>query len=175
MWDAATLFNVLMRLVHVLTAVVLMGGTAYVRFVLLPAAADLPEAEHQALRERLLTRWRSIVWRGILLLLITGFYNYLEVTAPAHRGQGVYHMLMGIKILLALGVFFLASVLTGRSPRFERLRQEARCWLTVLLVLAGIVVGIGSLLKVAVLPTPPVAPEPQPTSFHRAAPPSILS
>ncbi len=155
--DADTLFNILMRVVHVMSAVVLLGGACYVRFVLLPAAAELPEAEHAALRERLLSRWKSIVHRGIGLLLITGFYNYLEVTSPQHRGQGLYHMLMGIKILLALGVFFLASALVGRAAAFEGLRRQPRQWLTILIVLAGVVVGIGSAIKVAL---PPAAAAP---------------
>lgn len=155
--DFNTLFNILMRLVHVLSAVVLLGGACYVRFVLLPAAAELPESEHAALRERLLARWRSIVHRGIGLLLITGFYNYLEVTAPQHQGQGMYHMLMGIKILLALAVFFLASALAGRSAAFEGLRRDPRRWLTLLIMLAGVVVGIGGAIKVAL---PPVAAAP---------------
>lgn len=155
--DANTLFNILMRVVHVLSAVVLLGGACYVRFVLSPAAAELPDAEHAALRERLMARWKSIVHRGIGLLLITGFYNYLEVTAPQHKGQGIYHMLMGIKILLAFGVFFLAMALAGRSAAFEGLRRNSRLWLSLLIVLAGVVVGIGSALKVA-LPPVPAAP-----------------
>jgi uncharacterized membrane protein len=135
--------------VHVLTAIVLLGGAVYLRCVLMPAAAELPAAEHDALRTRTRAKWKKIVMVGILLLLVSGFYNYLQVQAPAHKGQGVYHMLMGIKILLALGVFFLASVLTGRSAKFEPLRRDPGRWLTLLILLAGSVVAIASTLKVA--------------------------
>ena len=146
--------DVAFRLIHVVTAIVLLGGSIYVRFVLMPSASELPDSEHDALRGRLMARWKKVVMTGILLLLVSGFYNYLQVAAPAHTGQGVYHMLMGIKILLALGVFFLASVLTGRAAKFDGMRRNASRWLGILIVLAVIVVGIGSVLKVAVPAVP---------------------
>jgi uncharacterized membrane protein len=141
--------DVAFRFIHIFTAIVLLGGAVYLRFVLMPAAAELPEAEHDALRARTRAKWKRIVMVGILLLLVTGFYNYLQVQAPAHQGQSKYHMLMGIKILLAFAVFFLASVLTGRAAKFEGMRRNPSSWLLLLIVLAGSVVAIGSVLKVA--------------------------
>lgn len=148
------LVDVLARWFHVGAAVVLVGGSVFARFVLMPAAAGLQESEHVALRERIMGRWRKVVMGGILLLLVTGFYNYLAVTAPAHKGDGLYHGLMGVKILLAFGAFFLASVLSGRSPRFETVRENAAWWLGVLILLTGIVIAIGGYLKVASPPRP---------------------
>jgi hypothetical protein len=55
---------------------------------------------------------------------------------------------MGIKIVIAFGVFFLASVLVGRSPRFEPLRRQRKKWLLVLIILAFAIVLISSSLKV---------------------------
>ena len=152
--------DVAFRLIHVVTAIVLLGGSIYLRFVLMPSAAELPDDVHDALRGRLRARWKKVVMIGILLLLVSGFYNYLQVTAPAHTGQGKYHMLMGIKIVLALGVFFLASVLTGRAAKFDAMRRNPAKWVTILIVLALIVVGLGSVLKVAVPPNPPLSPPP---------------
>lgn len=145
-----TWLNVLSRWVHVGTAIAILGGSVFLRFVLMPAAAELPEAEHQALRGRLMGRWRKWVMVGIALFLASGLYNYLAVTLPQHRGQGLYHALMGVKILLALAVFFLASALTGRSPAFEGIRRSAPKWLAVNILLAALVVAIAGFLKVAV-------------------------
>jgi uncharacterized membrane protein len=140
---------VVSRWLHVGTAIVVLGGSVFMRFVLMPAAASLPEAEHEALRGRIMSRWRKIVMAGIALFLLSGFFNYLVVAVPGHKGQGLYHGLMGVKILLSLAVFFLASALTGRSKGLEGIRQNARFWLTVTIVLAAIVVVIGGYLKVA--------------------------
>jgi uncharacterized membrane protein len=50
-------------------------------------------------------RFRGWVFAAIAVLLITGIYNYLHTGAHTPR----YHILLGIKLLLALHVF--ASVL----------------------------------------------------------------
>ena len=136
------------RFLHVMVAVLLVGGAMFTRFVLMPAAAELPEDEHTKLKERIGNRWRKLVMLGILVLLVTGFYNYLAVTAPAHKGDGKYHMFMGIKMLLAFVVFFLASALAGRSKGLAFFRRDAGKWLLVLILLSSVVIGLGSLLKI---------------------------
>jgi uncharacterized membrane protein len=145
--------NVTSRWLHVSTAIVVLGGTVFLRFVLTPSAERLPQTEHDRLRELITATWRKVVRGGILLFLLTGFYNYLIVAVPNHHGDKLYHMLMGIKILAALGVFFLAEALVGRAAPFAPLRQERKRWLLVLIVLAFAIVAISSLLRVRGVPT----------------------
>jgi uncharacterized membrane protein len=146
--------ELVLRWAHVGTAIVLLGGSVFMRFVLMPAAAALPDDQHQALRQRIMGRWKAIVMAGIALLLVSGFYNYLTSTKGAGPSRGLYHALMGIKILLAFGVFFLASALTGRAAAFEAVRRDAKRWLGVLILLAALVVAIGGVLKVVVKEPP---------------------
>lgn len=144
-----TIIAIVSRWVHVGTAIVLLGGSVFLRYVVMPSAQALPEAEHNQLRERMMGRWKRIVMIGIALLLLTGFYNYIGVD---RERTGPYHMLMGIKILLALGVFFLASALTGRSAGLAGLRRNSARWLGVLIVLAAGTVAIAGYLRIAVAP-----------------------
>lgn len=137
------------RWTHVGTAIVLVGGTVFLRFVLSPAAAQLSDDAHAKLRELVIGKWKKFVHAGILLFLVSGFYNYLVVQAPAHKGDKLYHPLMGTKILLAFGMFFIASALVGRSKTFEGMRKNMKMWQTVLVVLAAIIVGISGFAKVA--------------------------
>jgi uncharacterized membrane protein len=152
--DDLTAINVLSRWVHVGTAIVVLGGSVFMRFVLMPAAAQLPDAEHDALRQRVMGRWKKFVMIGIALFLISGFYNYIVVAIPQHKGDKLYHPLIGTKILLAFAVFFLASALTGRSAAFEGIRRNNRKWLLITIILAAIIVAISGVLKIAVPPTP---------------------
>ena len=147
--DFWTPLTVLSRWIHVGTAIVLVGGTVYLRYVLMPAAAVLPDDQHEALRERLTARWRKFVMIGIGLLLLSGGYNYLAVGVPGHEGDALYHALMGVKMLLALAIFFLASALAGRAKAFNAIRETRRKWLAVIVALAAVVVGISGYLKVA--------------------------
>jgi uncharacterized membrane protein len=147
------ILDILSRWTHVGTAIVIVGGSVFLRFVVMPAAAELPDDEHNAFRERILSRWRKLTGMGIGLFLLSGFYNYLVVAMPAHKGDGLYSALLGVKMILAFVVFFLASALTGRSAKFEPLRQNAAKWLLVTILLAATIVAISGFLKTRVAVT----------------------
>ncbi len=143
--------NVLSRWVHVGTAIVLLGGMAFQRFVLLPSAAELPDDEHGKLRTAVMGRWKKFVHAGIGLLLLTGFYNYLGAPTPANPPVSwkLYHPLVGTKILVALVLFAMSSGMVGRSSAFAGLRANPRRSLTIMLLLGAVIVGISGFLKVA--------------------------
>jgi len=139
--------QMLMRWTHVLTAVVIVGGSIFMRLVLLPAAVNtLDEPSHGALRAAILSRWRKVVHTGILLFVISGLYNYLFVTRFLHEDP-TYHMLFGIKFLLAFPVFFLALVLSSSKPYAERFRGNMGLWSGVMIALAVAVVMLGGYMK----------------------------
>ncbi len=145
--------NVLSRWIHVGTVIVLVGGSVFMRFVLLPSASQLSEDQHNRLRDLVMSKWRKFAGIGIGLLLLSGFYNYIVVAIPQHKGDGLYAGLLGIKIILAFVVFFLISALTGRSKRLEGIRDNSARWLSITILLAAIIVAISGYVKVAVKPT----------------------
>jgi len=144
--------DILFRWAHVGTAIVLLGGGVFMRFILMPSADTLDDDTHDRLRAQVMGRWKRFVHMGILLLLVSGFYNYLVVMIPKHKGDGLYHALLGTKILLALGIFFLASVLVGRSAKFEPLRANRGKWMLVIVLLGAVIVGISGFLKLRGIP-----------------------
>jgi uncharacterized membrane protein len=139
---------ILARWAHILAAVMLAGGTIFTAFVLLPAAGDALSSEQaDALRDRMMRRWRGAVTTCIGLLLISGAYNFLVIAMPKARGFPLYHALFGIKILAALLIFFIASALGGRSPAFAGMRARFKTWMTVTALLAVLVILISGVLK----------------------------
>lgn len=148
--------DILSRWLHIGMVIVLVGGSVLMRFVLMPAAEQLPDEHHQALRQNVMSRWRKIVGIGIGLILISGFYNYVRAI-PDHKGQGLYHALIGTKIILAFIVFFLGSALTGRAEKFEPIRQNSKKYLGILILLSVIIIGISGFAKVALKPVTPAA------------------
>ena len=147
------MIDLLARWGHLLAALTLVGGAIFLRQAVLPAAAMLDETTRRNLFTEIRNRWRKFVMAGIGLLLITGLYNYigyrfLPDAVVKHKGDGLYSALMGIKILIGFAAFFLASVLAGRSPKFEPLRQNSARWYGVLIVLSLSAVMIGSFLKI---------------------------
>lgn len=147
--DSTALYT-LTRILHIGTAIVVVGGTFFVRFVLLPAATQaLPDDAHARLREAVMSTWKRIVHAGIALFLISGFFNYFRVLSEGkHTGDKLYHALLGTKILIAMIIFVIASALVGRAGAFAPMRRNARTWLLVNLLLAGAIVAISGFLKV---------------------------
>lgn len=136
------------RWVHILSAIVMLGGAAFLRFILMPSVTEaFGENGHKTLRPVLMRRWQTVVHLCIALFLVSGFYNYLAVTAPKHPGDALYHALFGVKFLLALVVFALASILVSTREKASKLRANARLWLTITVGLAVIVVLIGGVMK----------------------------
>ena len=141
--------NVVVRWVHVASAVVALGATLAMRFVVLPALSGLPNAGEVmgALRGRV----KRLVHAALGLLLISGFYNYIVVAIPAVRaereagvqGFQLYHPVMGVKILLSLVLVAVAIVLL--SPR-EMEAGSRKKMLTV-----NSVIGLAILLLAAYL------------------------
>lgn len=150
----------LSRCLHVLGAIALFGGAIFMRYVLMPASSALSDQEQDALKKGITKRWKPFVHGGITVLFLSGLYNYLIVAAPLHNGDGKYHMLMGIKILLAMLVFFIASVLPGRIPALESMRRNAKLWLGVSILCSTIIVVIAGVLKIRGIPVPENATEP---------------
>lgn len=138
----------LSRWLHIFGAIFLMGGAFYMRAVLIPSAAEtLDEDTHASLRVSILGRWRKWIMILSLVLILSGFYNFFTVGIPAHKGEPAYHMLFGIKFLLAIAVFGLASMLAGRKSISLKLQQNSKLWLGVTLAMGAAIVMIAGYMK----------------------------
>ena len=148
--------DIVSRVVHVGTAVTLVGGSVFMLCVLMPAVGTLSAESREALHAAVVGRWKRFVHGGVLLFLASGFYNYFRAI-PNHRGDGLYHALIGTKMILALGIFFLAAALVGRSSKLAPIRANRKKWLGVLVLLAAIIVAISGAVKIRGIPVASVA------------------
>ena len=156
--DETLILPVLSRWAHVGTAIVLVGGTAFFRLAVMPAL----EGDNSDLVGRIRARWKKVVHLGIPVFLISGFYNYVTMI-PKHKGDGLYHGLVGTKILLAMFVFFIASALVGNKPGTQKFRDEAKKWTGIMLMVAALIVAISGFVKVRPAPAPAPAAVVQPS------------
>jgi uncharacterized membrane protein len=136
--------SLLMRWMHILAAIALMGGTIFMRFALHPSLAALDETQQTKLKAAVRGHWAKWVMASSGFLLISGVVN---IVLYAKQVESPYHAVVGIKMLLGLAIMFFASVLVGRSANAEKFRQNAVTWLNLNLVLAVIVVCIGGYLR----------------------------
>jgi uncharacterized membrane protein len=135
------------RILHILGAIILVGGIFYVRNVVSPisAAGGAVAADQQFGGRR--AAWAMWVGIATLLLLVTGLWNYMQIIKTNERMASSYHMIAGFKMLAGLALFGLAAVLAGRSPAAERFRLRMRLWLNVCLVLGIATVVLGGVLR----------------------------
>jgi hypothetical protein len=79
---------------------------------------------------------------------VSGLYNFL-LTVSQYQVPSWYHMVFGVKFLLALAIFAIASLLIGKSPAAQAVRARAPLWLNVNIVLAVAVVCLSGVLRTA--------------------------
>lgn len=141
--------KLIMRWIHILCAILLLGGTAFVWMVLRPVAGSVLDADtHAKLREAVAKKWKVLMMIYVTGFLVSGFYNFLAVTRFEHDGQPQYHMLFGIKFLLAMAVFALAMMLSSSKGYAEKMRANGHLWLGLTVALGILVVLIAGYMKV---------------------------
>lgn len=161
--DAQYVLGLVFRWLHILAAITAVGGAFFARFVVFPALDPLPSDQRAGLHAAMRARWSKIVAAAIAFLLVSGLYNFLMIVVEYTLPRW-YHPLFGVKFLLALAIFAIASLLAGKSPAAESLRKNARAWLNLNIVLAVLVVCISGVLRSAEkIPKkePPAEPSPE--------------
>ena len=147
-----------LRWLHIVAAMTLVGGTIFLRFALVPSVSVLPDGERESLHAQVRRRWTMLIMASITFLLISGFVNFFlflhsanpEIPAWSEWRKsyfGLYNMIWGIKFLIAMVIFFIASALAGRGKATQKLRDNPQRWLTINLILALIVVALSGVLR----------------------------
>ncbi len=139
------IFALVSRWLHIIPAITLVGGTLFMRFSLVPATEELNASAE--LRETIRKRWARLVMASISFLLISGLYNTMVKMRGFETADTSYNALLLLKIILALAIFFLASVMSGRSKMAQKFRQNEKHWLNILCVMMLTVVVIAGYMK----------------------------
>ena len=113
--------TLIMRWLHIGGAIILIGAPFFIRLFLLPALSGEDPARRDAILDRINKPWRMFLGIVILFQIISGVYWLLAVVNIKTQPPA-YQILLTIKLLAALGLFFLLSVLAGRAARTKRLR-----------------------------------------------------
>ena len=136
---------VVVRLLHIGFAMILAGGALYQLFVVQPMLESLEPEHRRSVRELMAARWRPWLFTAVVVLFVSGLMNFLLFKVPAyteHSSKGVYHGLIGLKIILALGVMHVMTMLSLPGDKFDKkYRERAGFWLSLAVaMLAGIIV-----------------------------------
>lgn len=132
----------LMRWSHIIGALIIVGGTLYLYFGLRGALNTLEGEAREAFRTAAMSRWKHFVALALVLILVSGFYNYLTITRHLHEDQPLYHALFGVKFLVGLAAFAFVFIVTSTMKWSEKLRENPLMWhLALLTGLAVVLIG----------------------------------
>jgi uncharacterized membrane protein len=159
-FDLAYAIQVLSRVLHLLSAMIMVGGLFYMRTVLAPSATTGAATTRTAttgttIGEACFADRRSVWarWVGMttFFLLASGIYNLLTIIGQS-KATGVklpatYHMLLGIKFLLALLVMFVMSILAGKTTIADKFRGQMQKWLNLAWLAAIAIVVIAGVMR----------------------------
>lgn len=110
--------SLIMLALHVICAATLIGGALAWRFAAIPSIQLLEDGARTKVGNAIARAWRPVAIGSIVGLLLTGAYNLHR--RPAQTEQ--FHILFGIKMLLALHVFAV-TMLATRPDNARRSRQ----------------------------------------------------
>ena len=163
------------RVAHILAAIALAGGAFYMRGVLVPSLGTLSGESVDQFTEAIRRRWAKIVMASALVLIASGFYNLVGIILLVREGSatlpGYYHPLIGIKVLLAFFIFYVASMLAGRTAAAGRYRERAPLWMKLNLAAAAALITIAGALHVPSKSEQPEEETMQPAPLFEGIPP----
>ncbi|MGO8787058.1 MAG: CopD family protein [Terriglobia bacterium] len=134
-----------MQWVHVMAAIVGLGGMGFLLLILIPSLGVLSVEQREGLSKAVAGRFRWASWSAVALLLISGLYNvrryYWE--EPWDRAW----KFLALKVILSFVLFGVVLGLTIPFRLFEPLRARRRTWLLVAFILGVVVVLISAYLR----------------------------
>lgn len=132
----------IVQFLHVISAVIAIGGTFFNRVFLPRVARDnggLPDALPNAIHKR----WIKVQWHAIIVLFITGVVNLMHAMATKVY-KPLQHGMFGVKFLLFLALCVVLGLLTIDNEQ-ARAKRPARAALALVLGIA--IVLLSTLLR----------------------------
>ena len=138
--------NVIIRLLHILSAIGLLGGTIFVVFALVPTLSHIEPELRVAIFSRAKKRFYRVAHPAIILLIVTGAYSWGQnaraYEAYTDQNGPMLQALLGLKVLLAVIVTVLVF-----ADTFKMLPPPATSWPKINLVLGLVIVLLASIIR----------------------------
>jgi uncharacterized membrane protein len=154
------LYNIL-KLAHLLSLIVWIGGMVFAHFFLRPATQSLEPPQRLRLMHDVLQRFLAAVTVAVLVVLASGLWMIGRVAKQAVQAGGSFAMPLDWTLMAALGLVMMAIFGHIRFALFKRLKRAVaasdwsaggqamasiRRWVGVNLALGVVIVAITIIL-----------------------------
>ena len=143
--DNIDIAKTIVVLLHVLSAVVLVGGAHHYLLAVLPVARRRGKPEDDSFARDVARKFQIMTVASAGLLLLTGLHLF-GVSIKTKLAGGLGMTLFMIKLPLALLVLGILVALCLPMEFLDRMREKQRLWLRVALFSSIVVIGLGAFL-----------------------------
>ncbi|MBT4693996.1 MAG: hypothetical protein HOB73_11690 [Planctomycetaceae bacterium] len=140
------MISLISRWMHILPAVVMVGGAIFTQLVLCPSL-DGNDPEN-AVKQQIKRKWSKVIMGCALLLLLSGLYNTMVIFGADDKPGGMYHGLLALKLVLACSIFYISSMLAGKSDAALKFQEKEAFWGKINMYAAIIVVLLAGGMRV---------------------------
>lgn len=116
------LYNAL-KLAHVLSIIVWIGGMVFAHFFLRPAAQSLEPPQRLRLMHDVLQRFLGAVTVAVVIVLVSGLWMIGNVARQAAQSGGSFAMPLDWTVMATLGIVMMAIFGHIRFALFRRLQR----------------------------------------------------
>ena len=149
------MFYASLKLIHLLSIVVWIGGMVFAHFFVRPAVQTLEPPVRLALMCRVLQRFFAAVQVAVVLVLVTGLWMIGRVAREAVQLGGPFSMPLSWTVMATLGLAMMAIFGHLRFASFKRLQRAvaAENWAAgaQALHIQALAFGGGRVLGVAII------------------------
>ncbi len=134
--------SLIFRYVHIVSAVLAVGGTSFIALCLSPAMKLADESVRETIMQHVHRRFSVVLWASIAGLLISGIYNWVVLNDAYTEVGPLAQSLIGTKFLVALTLFGLVW-----ARHIGLLKLALRTHLLIAVHLGAVVILLGSILR----------------------------
>jgi len=116
------LYNAL-KLAHVLSIIVWIGGMVFAHFFLRPAAQSLEPPQRLRLMHDVLQRFLAAVTVAVVVVLVSGLWMIGNIARQAAQSGGSFAMPLDWTLMATLGIVMMAIFGHIRFALFKRLQR----------------------------------------------------
>ena len=135
------------RWVHIASIVIAIGGAFALRYFVLPAANELDDSPRARFWESVRRSMFKVIVVAVVLIFVSGLINFFRALKIGATVPPTYHMIFGIKFLMAMGVFGIALGLVWPSRPANMFQRNRRLWLTMNIHMGLLIIALSAALK----------------------------
>lgn len=138
--------ELILRWLHILSAILLAGGVFFQRFALVPGLSGLDAEQRETIYQPIRRFWSKCVRAAAVFLFVSGLINAVNAI-KAYEFAGPYHVLVLVKLILVFVILALMELLAGKSSAAQKIREKESFWLNISVLVVVVLVCLGGYMR----------------------------